>query len=123
MADGDDGVSLDPYGALIAGTARIKTRACGSPQRPSSVAEDGRRLVADPLPEWGGAREPGVVDQLLGEVSRLRADRADEQLTAVLGELLEEQCERRPAPAGDGRSETRQSQAEGLLGVGKRAVA
>src|SRR4051794_31838951 len=66
---------------------RPAPRAGGS----SSVAENGRRLVADELPQRRGSAEARVVDQRIGvEVARVEADRTDEELAALLGELGEQ---------------------------------
>src|SRR3954470_13371615 len=57
----------------------------------SSVAEHGRRLVADHPPQGRCPAEAGVIDERVGvELAPVEADRADEELAALFGELAEQ---------------------------------
>src|SRR5215212_966642 len=63
------------------------------------VAEDGG-IRADPLPQGGGAHEACVGrEAVLAQLARAEADRACEELTPALGELLEQPRQRRAALA------------------------
>ena len=79
------------------------------------VAEDGRALV-DPLPERRRAAEPGVRDELaLVELAGREADRADQELAAALGVLLEQVRQRRAAVACDPLRASGQADPDGVL--------
>jgi hypothetical protein len=91
--------------------------------RRSSVAEDGRRALADPLPEGSGAGQSGVVDELrLVELLGVEADRADKQLAAALRELPEEACKRRAAVTGHRIRDARQGDPDSLFGQEQRLL-
>src|SRR4051794_23337536 len=82
----------------------------------SSVAKDGAPL-ADPLPQRRGAGEPRVRrERPLVELAGAEADRADEQLPALVLVLLEEAGERGAAVAGDGVGVAGQREPDSLLG-------
>src|SRR2546429_7808621 len=82
----------------------------------SLVAEDGSAL-ADPLPERRCTGEACVCHQAaLVQLAGVEADRADEQLAAAVGELLEQPRDRRAAVAGDRFGVAGKPEADCLLG-------
>src|SRR5207248_436705 len=83
----------------------------------SSVAEDSRVVVTDPLPEWSSSCQPGARAQLtFVQLPGVKADRAHEQLPATAAILLEDSWDRGAAVAGDSLRLAVQRQPDGLLG-------
>src|SRR5437667_10716325 len=84
--------------AVSVSASRAKSRwaSAVTSASPRSVAEDGRVLIADPLPEGGCAADLSVRGQLvLVQLAGVEADGADEKLSASVDELLEQAGDRR----------------------------
>src|SRR5690606_4118069 len=82
-----------------------------------SVAERGRGLVADPLPQRHGAAELGMGEQLLVlELAGVEADRAHQQLAAGLLVAVEQIGQWRATLAGDADRDPGHRETDRLLG-------
>src|SRR5262245_43988823 len=93
----------------------VAWRLAGGPA--PSVAEHGGIVGADPLPERCRARKPRVGDErTIVELAGVEADRADEQLAAALGVLLEELRKRWATLAGDPLRVSPEPDSDGFLG-------
>src|SRR5690348_4307720 len=80
------------------------------------VAEH-RRVAPGPLPHRSRAHDARVGElRLVLETARVQADRAEPQLPAGFGELLEQAFERRAAVAGLTVHRSRQTEPYGVLG-------
>src|SRR6476469_6024947 len=86
------------------------------PGLPVLVAEY-RRVVTRPLPHRGRAGDRRILDlRLVAETARVDADRAEPELPAAVGELLEEPLERRAAVARLADRVSGKPETDGLLG-------